>query len=399
MSGVLMLGVRGKARVRRAPAACRRGCAPLRPQHARIGHRHGAPTTASLHRVASFGDVMGADAFAHSLYERLGCAATSQPHEIRAAYLDAVASKLHPDQGGSPQAWAAIQQAFDTLIDSDSRLRYDEAESDSESDSEDGVWSAAWTDALDEFDLCATLGVRCEGGVVCGGQARIRACYAKLAPRRYPSEACEDIDVYTSAVLAFRRISLAFKVLKDAARFQVYLASGFRGLRASEGYQEESVFDADPCEVYDDFFAGRDPADREFLLLNGADRPDDGWGEDKEEEPSDDEPDLPPIWQEPDAAAAARRAAALSAPPPPLPVGMLPAPASAGNNEGDALPDDGVWSRLASVAVVEPEPVRPRRRAGLRPRRRSPWFWMIRRPWQGPRSQSIAKPRTRECRG
>ena len=42
---------------------------------------------------------MGADAFAHSLYERLGCAATSQPHEIRAAYLDAVASKLHPDQG------------------------------------------------------------------------------------------------------------------------------------------------------------------------------------------------------------------------------------------------------------------------------------------------------------
>ena len=54
----------------------------------------------------------------------------------------------------------------------------------------------------------------------------------------YPSEHIEDVTLYALAVRRFRRLCLAFTVLKDAERRRIYMAAGYAGLRSSEAYQE-----------------------------------------------------------------------------------------------------------------------------------------------------------------
>ena len=44
--------------------------------------------------------------------------------------------------------------------------------------------------------------------------------------------------VYALAVRRFRRLCLAFTVLKDDERRRIYMAAGYAGLRNSEAYQE-----------------------------------------------------------------------------------------------------------------------------------------------------------------
>jgi hypothetical protein len=39
--------------------------------------------------------------------------------------------------------------------------------------------------------------------------------------------------------------------------------------RYIEGYAQDDVFDADPWDVYDRFFAGEEEEDRQYLLLHG----------------------------------------------------------------------------------------------------------------------------------
>jgi curved DNA-binding protein CbpA len=59
------------------------------------------------------------------LYTRLGLQPDATPPQIRRAYRRA-AKTAHPDAGGSPAQWAAILEAYETLMDERRRRIYDE---------------------------------------------------------------------------------------------------------------------------------------------------------------------------------------------------------------------------------------------------------------------------------
>jgi len=121
--------------------------------------------------------------------------------------------------------------------------------------------------------------------------SRIRACYHKLAPKLHPQNAylswrrasnfgdCAEQEsamaAYETAVRHFWLVSEAYLVLKDPERRRIYDECGLAGLRQSEKCYEESVLDKDAFEVYDSFFNGDDPDDRDFLLMNGRPEDDD----------------------------------------------------------------------------------------------------------------------------
>ena len=134
-------------------------------------------------------------------------------------------------------------------------------------------WSECWEAPLSEpFCLHSILGLSPteEGDVA----SRVRASFHSRARSAYPSEYIEDATVYALAVRRFRRLCLAFTVLKDAERRRIYMAAGYVGLRSSEAYQETSAFELDAVDTYHAFFEGREAADRDYLLLNGDARAD-----------------------------------------------------------------------------------------------------------------------------
>ena len=134
-------------------------------------------------------------------------------------------------------------------------------------------WSDSWEAPLSEpFCLHSILGLSPteEGDVA----SRVRASFHSRARSAYPSEYIEDATVYALAVRRFRRLCLAFTVLKDAERRRIYMAAGYVGLRSSEAYQETSAFELDAVDTYHAFFEGREAADRDYLLLNGDARAD-----------------------------------------------------------------------------------------------------------------------------
>ena len=120
---------------------------------------------------------------------------------------------------------------------------------------------------------------------VVGGATRVRARFHQLSSAAYPRdrEYYADDEAYVAAVTKFRRLALAFRVLTTAERCRIYLSGGYAALRASEAYAEESIFDADPEEVYRAFWEGDDEADREYLLLNGPQAPSDDDDDDDDE--------------------------------------------------------------------------------------------------------------------
>lgn len=59
------------------------------------------------------------------LYTRLGLQPDATPQQIRRAYRKA-AKTAHPDAGGSPERWAAILEAYETLMDERRRRIYDD---------------------------------------------------------------------------------------------------------------------------------------------------------------------------------------------------------------------------------------------------------------------------------
>ncbi len=58
-------------------------------------------------------------------YETLGVSKDASPADIKRAYRNA-AKKAHPDAGGDPAAFHALQRAHDVLSDAERRARYDE---------------------------------------------------------------------------------------------------------------------------------------------------------------------------------------------------------------------------------------------------------------------------------
>ena len=59
-----------------------------------------------------------------NLYAILGISKSATPEEIRTAYRRR-AKRLHPDQGGSVEAFGELALAYETLSDTDSRAHYD----------------------------------------------------------------------------------------------------------------------------------------------------------------------------------------------------------------------------------------------------------------------------------
>ena len=68
-------------------------------------------------------------------YTVLGVGRTATTDDIRSAYKEK-AMKNHPDRGGDPEVWQAIQKAFDTLSDLQRRALYDRGAKDAEGGAE-----------------------------------------------------------------------------------------------------------------------------------------------------------------------------------------------------------------------------------------------------------------------
>ena len=269
-------------------------------------------------------------------YRALGLSAGCTAQEVLAAYKTKVASRFHPDNGGDPYGWARYQSAFDTLIDANRRQEYDaqflvdadgsEDSDDSGEEDEDDPWSTE----LEQFDLHKALGVDATGTDkehIVGGESRVHSRFYDVATVTWPNVyrlSCEmaeavadsaDLDASGSdaegdddddgdddradsatgdeaspatssaatasaalheeaeqAITRFRQACLAYTVLSDPVRRRVYATCRFSGLRASESFQSDSVFERDAREVREAFFRGDDPVVREFLLLRADDR-------------------------------------------------------------------------------------------------------------------------------
>ena len=61
----------------------------------------------------------------HDLYARLGLQFDATPAQIRRAYRRA-SKTAHPDAGGTPEQWASLLEAYETLMDERRRRIYDE---------------------------------------------------------------------------------------------------------------------------------------------------------------------------------------------------------------------------------------------------------------------------------
>ena len=57
-------------------------------------------------------------------YQTLGVSSDSKPEAIRAAYRSLV-GKHHPDKGGDPLIFKAVQEAYNVLSDAGTRRAYD----------------------------------------------------------------------------------------------------------------------------------------------------------------------------------------------------------------------------------------------------------------------------------
>ena len=138
---------------------------------------------------------------------------------------------------------------------------------------------------LEAFDLYSALGVRKGPKGVSGGRSRCFAQFHSRSARLDPERFRDAIDYDQDAWLQYQRVALAFVVLSDDARREVYDSAGFEGLAKSESYSELSVFDLDAIGIFDDFFealnpltGAEDPEIKEYLLLSAAD--DDAGDED-----------------------------------------------------------------------------------------------------------------------
>eukprot|EP00629_Pelagomonadales_sp_RCC1024_P009242 CAMPEP_0119276584 /NCGR_PEP_ID=MMETSP1329-20130426/15682_1 /TAXON_ID=114041 /ORGANISM="Genus nov. species nov., Strain RCC1024" /LENGTH=212 /DNA_ID=CAMNT_0007277019 /DNA_START=130 /DNA_END=765 /DNA_ORIENTATION=+ len=149
---------------------------------------------------------------------------------------------------------------------------------------------------LEPFDLYKVLGLkRTEKGVM-GGRSRCFASYharaVALRPERFrwPQAADEASDDW----LKLRKLGLAFLVLSNDGRRDVYDRLGYEGLRKSEACHEKSAFELDALEIFDYFFDAcniftgvEDEELKEYLLLS-ADRDDENF-EDVEIDADDEE--------------------------------------------------------------------------------------------------------------
>eukprot|EP00392_Amoebophrya_sp_AT5.2_P013651 g13780.t1 len=87
----------------------------------------------------------------------------------------------------------------------------------------------------------------------------------------------------------FKQIVLAFLVLRDPVRRQIYEDLGFEALKRSESYAEQSVFGLKPVAEFERFFRGERQEDRDYLLMNSSEHFDHGGEDSWSGEEEDDE--------------------------------------------------------------------------------------------------------------
>ena len=138
---------------------------------------------------------------------------------------------------------------------------------------------------LAPFDLYSALGVRKGSKGVAGGRSRCFAQFHSTSAKLDPERFRDAVEYDQEAWVQYRRVALAFVVLSDDSRREVYDSAGFEGLRQSESYSELSVFELDAVGIFDDFFEALNPLTgcedaeiKEYLLLSAAD--DDAGDED-----------------------------------------------------------------------------------------------------------------------
>lgn len=115
----------------------------------------------------------------------------------------------------------------------------------------------------DEFDLYEALGAA-KSSI---SESRCFALYHRSA-----------VDLYREGPMdEFRRLGIAFAVLTDDVRREIYDNLGYASLRASERCNAVDAFDLDPEQIFNDFFDCRHPITREhhpplkeYLLLEAS---------------------------------------------------------------------------------------------------------------------------------
>ena len=105
--------------------------------------------------------------------------------------------------------------------------------------------------------------------LVVDGESVVVTCLDDLASERatYESRIESGRTKAATACRKLQRLGIAFSVLKDRERFEIYRDHGYTGLVKSERHAEVDVFDLDGFSVYDSFFAGENEDDRQYLLL------------------------------------------------------------------------------------------------------------------------------------
>lgn len=134
--------------------------------------------------------------------------------------------------------------------------RNPEMDTEYDSQEEDAVGS------MDGCDLHELLGVPKgkDGGTV-GGASRLRSAYHRQLLKWHPdtlkwtpSSGCPRVQAYRKAKRRFRQVCVAYAILMDEDRRRIYCDHGVAGLKKSEAYQEENIFELDPWEACERFF-------------------------------------------------------------------------------------------------------------------------------------------------
>ena len=129
----------------------------------------------------------------------------------------------------------------------------------------------------DSFDLYEALGSSREAKMSLSLCFR---CYHKRAVELFDEDFREDQDSWEFE--EFWRLAVAFAVLSDDDRKDVYDRCGYNGLRASERHNAVDAFELDAVQIFDDFFDCKHPITRqhhpqlkEYLLLEAGSLKDD----------------------------------------------------------------------------------------------------------------------------
>jgi hypothetical protein len=187
-----------------------------------------------------------------------------------------------------------------------------------------------------------------------GGDAETST--APIERKATPQETKETTR-FAAEVARFQRVTIAYLTLRDPERLRVLDEHGYAALVKSEALSERDVFDCDPWDVYERFFAGEDEEDRQYLLLHGGAQDSDDEDEpDASDGDSDDDAFVEEALREAKherfekAEEADKRAAAL-APPPKPPVSVLMAMGSEPGSVGRGAEDDDELPGLGGADV------------------------------------------------